>query len=252
MTLDTFSLAATTNDLTREPQVRDVADILEFRIDKAENPIEQLRNYDGELSIIATNRGQWFGGEAVDTGRLDILFAASEFDSVEIVDIELETARGNGWVIPDFRKNDVDIIISYHAFEDTPDQPTLNAIFDQCAQHGDIAKVAAYADDTGDTLRMLTAVHQATAEGKSVAGISMGPVGSHTRVVAPLYGSKLGYAPLESDTSDYAPGQISIHTLSTMIETLGTTEQSRREQPVPGDVASLDEASERVGALKTD
>jgi 3-dehydroquinate dehydratase-1 len=230
---DGFALAATTNDLTREPKVRDVADIIEFRMDKAEDPIEQLSEYDGELSLIATNRGQWFGGQARDTGRLDLLFTASEFDCVEMVDIELETARGSGWVIPEFRDNDVDVIISYHAFEDTPDQETLDAIFEQCSQYGEIAKVATFAESYGDALRMLNAVHRATNEGKQVAGIAMGGVGSHTRVVAPLYGSKLGYAPLQSDTSEYAPGQISIHTLASMIETLGSPEQHEAQLPNP-------------------
>lgn len=233
-----FVLAATTNDLTREPQVRDVADVLEFRMDKAEDPITQLSEYDGELSIIATNRAHWFGGQAPDTGRLDHLFAASEFDAVEMVDIELETARGNGWLIPEFRENDVEIIISYHAFEDTPDQKTLNAIFNQCSQFGDIAKVATYAEDHGDALRMLQAVHTATIEGKQVAGISMGALGSHTRVVAPLYGSKLGYAPLKSDTSEYAPGQIPIHDLASMIETLNAADQETIQLPTLGETPS--------------
>lgn len=247
MKSDGFVLAATTNDLTREPQVRDVADVLEFRMDKAKNPIEQLSKYNGELSIIATNRGHWFGGQAQDIGRLDRLFAASEFDSVEMVDIELETARGSRWVAPEFYDNDVEVIISFHAFEDTPDQETLDAIFDQCAQYGDIAKVATFAESTDDTLRMLNAVHRATTKGKRVAGISMGEIGSHTRVVAPLYGSKLGYAPVKSDTSNYAPGQISIHTLSSLIKTLDVTDQHGIQLP------DLEDASfQKLGVVKTD
>ncbi len=226
-----FALAATTNDLTQEEHVRDVADIIEFRMDKAEDPIRQLSNYDGELSILATNRAQWFGGQAHDTGRLDKLFAASKFDAVEMVDIELETARGSDWVLDDFRKNDVEKIISFHAFEDTPDLDTLNAIFEQCARFGDIAKVATYAEDYSDSLRMLEAVNTATKDGMRVAGISMGEIGSHTRVVAPLYGSKLGYAPLGSDTNEYAPGQISIHTLASMISTLNATDEELAKTP---------------------
>ncbi len=242
---DGFVLAATTNDLTREPKVRGVADVIEFRMDKAEDPIQQLAEYDGELPLIATNRGQSFGGQARDTGRLDVLFTASEFDCVEMVDIELETARGSDWLVPEFRDNDVEVIISYHAFEDTPDQETLDAIFDQCSQYGEIAKVATFAESHGDALRMLNAVHKATDEGKRVAGIAMGGVGSHTRVVAPLYGSKLGYAPLQSDTSEYAPGQIPIHTLASMIETLSSPDQHEAQLPDPDGTTT--EKSEVVG-----
>jgi 3-dehydroquinate dehydratase-1 len=224
MQTDRFALAATTNDLTREKHVRDVADVVEFRMDKAEDPIEQLSSYAGELPIIATNRGQWFGGQATDTGRLDRLFEASEFDAVEVVDIELETVRGTGWVVHEFRENDVDLIISFHEFEETPDVDTLLAIFEESTQHGDIAKVAAYAEGNSDALDMLRAVNTATNRGLNVAGISMGGIGSHTRVVAPLYGSKLGYAPLKTDTSDYAPGQIPIRKLRSMIDTLEVSE----------------------------
>lgn len=218
MTLDEFSLAATTNDLTREQDARDVADFIEFRIDSAENPITQISEYDGKLPIIATNRTKWFGGKADDSGRLDRLFAASQFDAVEMVDIEVETTRGKRWVINDFRKNDVNIITSFHGFEDTPEQDTLDAIVEECARYGDIAKVATFANEHADVLRMLKAIDTATTNGICVAGLSMGEIGSHTRIVGPLYGSKLGYAPLESDTNSYAPGQIPLHELDSLID----------------------------------
>jgi 3-dehydroquinate dehydratase-1 len=224
MTSDRFTLAATTNDLTREQEVRGVADAVEFRMDKADHPVAQLSEYTGELPIVATNRGKWFGGQANDTGRLDRLFEVSEFEAVEMVDIELETVRGTSWVLEEFRENDVEIIVSSHGFEDTPDVDTLLAIFEQGVRHGDIAKVAAFAEDYSDAVNMLEAVHTATASGLRVAGISMGGVGSHTRVVAPLYGSELGYAPLASDTNSYAPGQIPIRRLATTIETLEASE----------------------------
>jgi 3-dehydroquinate dehydratase-1 len=219
MKLNNFKLAATTDNLKNESKVRDVADVLEFRMDKAKKPIEQLCDYDGKLNIIATNRGQWFGGQASDEGRLDRLFVASEFDYVNMVDIELEFVRGNDWVTPEFRNNDVEIIISYHAFQDTPDKKTLDAIFNQCDRYGDISKVATLAENTDDTVRMVNAIHDANSDGKNVAGISMGEIGRSTRVVAPYYGSQLGYAPLKYDKCNYAPGQISIHKLASMIET---------------------------------
>lgn len=235
MTPDQFALAATTNDLAREREVRDVADIVEFRIDGAEDPLDQLSAYDGELPILATNRARWFGGEAPDAGRLDRLFDASEFDAVRMVDIELETTRGTDWAIDEFRGNDVEIITSYHAFEDTPDLDTLTALFEECAEYGDVAKVATYAEDYADSLRMLEAVHAATTDGTRVAGISMGEIGAHTRVVAPLYGSKLGYAPLKSDASEYAPGQIPIRELASMIESLTPADGAPRPPSVDGD-----------------
>lgn len=223
---DGFALATTTNDLTREPEARRAADLIEFRMDCAEDPIEQLSQYDGTLPIIATNRTKWFGGKANDSGRLDRLFAASRFDFVELVDIELETARSKDWILDEFRENEVQLIISHHDFEDTPEQNILDMIIDQCAQYGDIAKVATFPQDQTDALRLLNAIDTATKKGIDVAGISMGEIGSHTRVIGPLYGSKLGYAPLASDISDYAPGQIPLQKLTELIEAM--EESSKR------------------------
>ncbi|MFB6251063.1 MAG: type I 3-dehydroquinate dehydratase [Halobellus sp.] len=218
MQIDDFALAATTNDLTREAEVRGKADIVEFRMDKAEDPIEQLEAYDGELPIIATNRNQWFGGKARDQGRLDTLFAASRFDEVAFVDIELETARAKEWVLDEFRGNDVQLIISHHDFDSTPEKGVLTAIIEQCASYGEIAKVAIYPEDLSDTLTLLRALHEATEAGISAAGIAMGETGSHTRVIGHIYGSKLGYAPLLDDDSEYAPGQIPLAKLRALVE----------------------------------
>ncbi|WP_049954554.1 type I 3-dehydroquinate dehydratase [Halostagnicola larsenii] len=220
MDREEFALAATTNDLTRESEARGAADCIEFRMDKAEDPLAQLENYDGELPIIATNRSQWFGGNAIDHGRLDRLMEAARSESVEMVDIELETARGKEWVLEEFRETDIELIISFHEFEETPDQTTLDAIIEECAQYGDIAKVATFANDRTDTLRMLRAINSATEDGIQIAGISMGEIGSHVRVLGPLYGSKLGYAPLETDTSEYAPGQISLQRVRSLIDAI--------------------------------
>ncbi|MFB6077881.1 MAG: type I 3-dehydroquinate dehydratase [Halarchaeum sp.] len=242
MKLDGFALAATTNDLTREEEAREVADVLEFRMDSAEDPIGQLSEYDGVLPIIATNRTKWFGGEANDTGRLDRLSAASRFDAVELVDIELETARGMGWILDEFRANDVKLIVSHHDFDETPEQDVLDAIFEQCAQYGDVAKVATYPQSNDDVLRLLRAIGTATEEGRDVAGISMGGIGSHSRAVAPLYGSKLGYAPLASDDSEYAPGQIPLKKLSPLVEILQTASE---------DVSELDALSEELAEQQT-
>ena len=241
MKLDEFSLAATTNDLTREPDARDVADVIEFRMDSAETPITQISEYDGKLPIIATNRAKWFGGSADDTGRLDHLFAAAQFDAVELVDIEVETIRGMKWILNDFRENGVRIITSFHGFEGTPEQETLDEIIEECAKYGDIAKVATFAEDHADVLRMLNAINTATSKGIRVAGLSMGEIGSHTRVVGPLYGATLGYAPLKSDTNEYAPGQIPLRELDSLIN---------RTRDAGEDADTIDELVDTVDELE--
>jgi 3-dehydroquinate dehydratase-1 len=221
---DRFTLAATTDDLGREPGAREWADVVEFRMDRAEAPVEQLADYDGDLSVLATNRARWAGGDAPDAGRLDRLLEAAAFDAVQAVDVELESARDGSETVDALQSRDVHLVVSYHEFDGTPDLSTLDETFRECARYGDVAKVATHATDSADTLRMLRATHGATADGLRVAGISMGEVGRHTRVVAPLYGSRLGYAPLGSDERDYAPGQIPLDELAGLIDALGTGE----------------------------
>ena len=237
MTTDDFALAATTNDLSREPEARGAADLVELRMDKATDPIAQLEAYDGELPIVATNRNQWFGGKARDAGRLDALFAASRSDAVAYVDLELETVRGTEWIVDEFRGNDVDLIVSHHDFDATPDRDVLAAIVEECAGYGDVAKVATYPQDLSDCLALLDVLHEGTDAGIDAAGIAMGELGRHTRVVGHVYGSKLGYAPLRDDDSDYAPGQIPLGTLAALVEA------TKRDGGAPAIEGIADDAS---------
>jgi 3-dehydroquinate dehydratase-1 len=50
--------------------------------------------------------------------------------------------------------------------------------------------------------------------------MAMGEAGRHTRAVAPLYGSKIGYAPVDPAEAT-APGQYDLATLADLIDRLG-------------------------------
>jgi 3-dehydroquinate dehydratase-1 len=49
--------------------------------------------------------------------------------------------------------------------------------------------------------------------------MAMGEAGRHTRVVAPLYGSRIGYAPVDPARAT-APGQYDLGTLSRLVDEL--------------------------------
>ncbi|OYR85718.1 3-dehydroquinate dehydratase, partial [Halorubrum sp. E3] len=84
-----FVLTASTADLSEEPRAREHADAVEFRMDLASDPLDQLAGYDGELPLLVTNRATWEGGEAGDLGRFDALSTAVARDAVSAVDVEL-------------------------------------------------------------------------------------------------------------------------------------------------------------------
>ncbi|QSG14077.1 type I 3-dehydroquinate dehydratase [Halapricum desulfuricans] len=222
MDFDSFVLAASTADLADEPDAREHADCIEFRMDLAESPLDALRNYDGDLPILATNRADWGGGEATDDRRrLDAVVEAAEHDAVEAVDIELETMRsGDGERVAEHaREHGADVVVSSHDFEATPGMHDIQETLREACAYGDVGKLAVTAQARADVLDLLVATRAATAEGDRVATMAMGEPGRHSRAVAPLYGSRIGYAPVDPEAAT-APGQYDLATLRELVEAL--------------------------------
>lgn len=222
MDFTSFRLAAATGDLTEEPAAREHADLLEFRMDMAAEPLSALSDYDGTLPILATNRPEWEGGQAPDNGRLEALETAVTDEAVAAVDVELASVRDGraDGVIDAARENDVTIIVSAHDFEGTPPMGELQETLRSACSHGDVGKLAVTAESPDDVLDLLVATRAATLEGDTVATMAMGDAGQHSRVVAPIYGARIGYAPVDPAAAT-APGQYDLATLADLLERLG-------------------------------
>ncbi|MFB6179860.1 MAG: type I 3-dehydroquinate dehydratase [Halorientalis sp.] len=228
MDFESFVLAASTADLSDELAAREHADAVEFRMDLADDPLSALAEYDGELPIIATNRVEWEGGEAADDeARLDALCTAAEHEAVEAIDIELEAlVSGDGGYVVNFaHDHGASVIASTHDFERTPEPPKLRQLLDQASSHGDVGKLAVTAATTDDVLELLAATRASTAGDQRVATMAMGEAGRHSRAVAPLYGSKIGYAPVDPADAT-APGQYDLATLRELVTQLSSGEDS--------------------------
>jgi 3-dehydroquinate dehydratase-1 len=224
---ESFRLSASTATLDAEPQAREHADILEFRMDLADDPLAELQAYDGELDILVTNRPEWEGGNREESPeRQTELLEALSVPAVGAVDLELRTLKypdkltDMAPVLDEAREQDLPIIVSVHDFDRAPSRETLRSFAHQGCQYGTMAKLAVTPETPDDALDLLQATHDLTREGRTVATIGMGELGSHTRAVAPLYGSKLGYAPLNPADAT-APGQFDLETLSSLLETFG-------------------------------
>ncbi len=222
MDFDSVTLAASTADLTEEPDAREHADCIEFRMDLADEPLAALEAYDGELPILATNRAEWEGGDAPDAGRLEALAEATAIEPVEAIDVELESIlEGDAEdVLETARERGVATVVSAHDFEGTPPRGEIVSTLTEARKHADVAKIAVTAESKADTLALLSATEQMTAHGDPVATMAMGELGSHTRAVAPVYGSKIGYAPVDPGKAT-APGQYDLETLSRLVADLG-------------------------------
>jgi len=227
-----FVLTASTANLTDEPAAREYADAVEFRMDLAADPLEQLDGYSGELPLLVTNRVQWEGGEARDDSqRLDKLESALGHPHVGAVDIELDAVRdGDGErVVEAARDQECSVVVSVHDFERTPEPDRLRSQLVATTNHGDVGKLAVTAVTTDDVLALLEATWELTAGGSAVATVAMGETGRHSRAVAPLYGSRIGYAPV-GPADATAPGQYDLATLSGILDALDP-EGTRHQHP---------------------
>jgi len=233
MDLGSFVLAASTADLGEEPAAREHADAVEFRMDLADDPLGQLEAYDGELPLIATNRVVWEGGEAPDgEARLDALVEAVSQPAVEAVDVELDAVQVGmiedvldeeradaERVLDHARDAGVSVIVSAHDFEGMPGVDGIRRVLMRAAELGDVAKFAGTAETAGDALDLLSITYERSEAGDAVATMAMGETGRHTRAVAPVYGSKVGYAPVDPARAT-APGQYDLETLRSLVDRL--------------------------------
>ena len=222
MEFEEFVLAASVADLDAEPEAREHADAVEFRMDLAEDPLTALEAYDGDLPVVATNRAEWEGGEAEDDdARLAALAEAAELACVGAVDVELESlANGEGDRVAErARRAGTTVVASVHDFERTPPQSDLRGLLSDATELADVGKLAVTAEDRGDVLDLLKVTHEFASAGERVATMAMGAPGRHSRAVAPLYGSRIGYAPVDPADAT-APGQYDLETLRRLVAQL--------------------------------
>ncbi|NHN42427.1 type I 3-dehydroquinate dehydratase [Halorubellus sp. JP-L1] len=247
MDFESFVLCAATDDLADAASAvaREHADAIEYRMDAVDaaadagavSPsVTALAEYDGDLPVVATNRAAWEGGEAapdvppseqdaVDEtrarNRLESLAAAASVDAVAAVDVELASlaagSPGVDTVLAEARANDVAVIASSHDFERTPSRAAMRETLATGLEHADVAKLAVTAESTRDALDVLAVTSELADE--PVATMAMGAVGRHTRAVAPVYGSKIGYAPVDPERAT-APGQYDLATLAGLVADL--------------------------------
>lgn len=222
MDFGSFVLAVSADRLSdRVLRVADqYADAIEFRLDQAATPRETLAAYDGALPLIVTNRVEAEGGMAADTpARVALLEEAAEQPAVEAVDIELAAVEdGAKPAVP----TDVATIVSVHRFDATPAAEELETQLTTAAAAGTVGKLAVHAEQPADVLRLLSVTDRVTKTGAAVATMAMGPVGRHSRVIAPIYGSRIGYAPPTEEEAT-APGQLDVETFATLRQQLQYT-----------------------------
>ncbi|MCC7326872.1 MAG: type I 3-dehydroquinate dehydratase [Burkholderiales bacterium] len=209
-----------------------VPDVIEWRVDFFERIGDtaavlevagSLRAAVGDTPIIFTRRSAKEGGTRIAPSEADVLRLYDAVGASGLVDF-LDFEMGNDpehvrSVVETAHAQQMRVILSYHNFGYTPGVEFLVGRFQEAERLGaDVAKVAAMPRDRSDVLTLLAAT--ASADSKSgipLISMSMGPLGSVTRMIGGVFGSTLSFAVGESSS---APGQMPIADLRTVYEVI--------------------------------
>ena len=200
-------------------------DMLEWRIDffaaigdtgRVIDTARAIRAAARGIPVLLTRRNVTEGGQPIPIAEpavVAMVAAACEARCVELVDYELSNAPADLASLREVSsRNEVAMVMSYHNFQATPDAATLDAKFARAEALGaDVGKVAVMPQDPADVLALLAATYRASqALSIPLISMSMGGIGSISRMIGWVYGSAATFAVGKSSS---APGQIAIDEL---------------------------------------
>lgn len=165
------------------------------------------------IALLFTRRSSREGGEkiALSEDQVFSLYRAVCADrQVDLVDYEMSNDAQQVQQLCELaRRNAVKIILSFHDFQATPPLEVLCRRFGQAHQLGaDVGKVAVMPQTMHDVLTLLSATLQSSRQLPiPLVGISMGALGSVSRLCGWTFGSAIAFAVGESPS---APGQMPI------------------------------------------
>jgi 3-dehydroquinate dehydratase / shikimate dehydrogenase len=181
------------------------AQLVELRLDYIGRSIDLSRLIKNRPTpVVITCRRKEDGGRwerSEDERRM--LLRAAVASGVEYVDLEEDAAKA----IPRYGKTKR--IVSIHNFEETPED--LEAIHERLSKiDADIIKIATIAHSFPDVIRTLRLMQSAQTP---TIGISMGDIGTITRVLGPRFGAPFTYCTFSSERR-VAPGQLTFQQMT--------------------------------------
>lgn len=204
-------------------------DLLEWRVDFFDgignssaviDVAASVKQAAGGIPILFTRRSIKEGGQEIplDEDAVVALYTAvCQSRTVDVVDFEMGNDPAHiRQVRADSKASGMQLILSFHNFQQTPALESLKQKFLQAQALGaDIAKVAVMPQSLDDVLTLLTATSQCSQTlDIPLVSMSMGGYGSLTRLFGWTFGSAMVFA---IGGSSSAPGQVPIEDLNTVL-----------------------------------
>lgn len=197
-----------------------VADILEIRIDRCtkRDPLS-LQKFCQSLKktglpLLATVRSREEGGvlKIPSSERLSLFKALAPY--ADFFDVELSSKEIVKDVVRLAREHQIQVILSFHNFKETPKRRKLEEILRKSLSLGaDIVKIAAMTNTPRDMQELLRFLLENN--DKKISIIAMGPQGVAGRVLFPAAGSLLTYTYLSESS---APGQLPLKKMTELMK----------------------------------
>ncbi len=205
------------------------ADLVEWRVDwfsdvndleKVKELTKQLSNVLGDMPLLLTLRTANEGGEhSIDTeGYFYFLKEVVKAGFVDLIDIEILRCKKE---VEDFVKYahayGVKVVGSNHDFEKTPPKDEIISTLIKMQTLGvDIPKIAVMPTNRTDVLTLLeaTLIMNEQFADRPIITMSMGKMGSISRVVGEMFGSAITFGTLGQSS---APGQMTVEDLTEML-----------------------------------
>lgn len=192
------------------------ADLVELRLDYLEDTggLDSLSKI--KTPKIVTCMPAWEGGKfnGSEEQRIAILKKAIKFADYVTIELKTESALRDS-LITEAKKSKVKVIIAYHNFKETPEaEEIVRTLKEEVKAGADIAKVAYMPADYGDVLRVMQVLVDKPVKIPIIA-LSMGELGSISRIMGPVMGAYLTFASA-SKGRESAAGQLTIDEIRRM------------------------------------
>lgn len=165
------------------------------------------------LPVIVTFRGKEEGGRATGKSAERARMYEALLDLADAIDIEMSQRAVIRTILPLCKAQRKTLILSYHDFQRTPPQKTLQAKIRAAEGMGaDVVKLATLLKSNSDLIRL--AQVQADHPRQNLATMGMGRAATLSRLLLASMGSVLVYGALEKAT---APGQTHVSELTGLL-----------------------------------